>query len=165
MPLFSYEKFGDIEIFFGIKVAWNHERIFLCQHKYALDIISEIELLGAKPSGFPIEQNYHLPLVESVVLANSEKYQRLVERLIYLTLTRPELSYSVHILAQFKHQPKEAHWEATLRMVYYLRGSPRQRILLQAYCDLRLYDYCNSDWGSFPLTQRSLTFYFDTVTH
>ncbi|KAG8472089.1 hypothetical protein CXB51_036063 [Gossypium anomalum] len=142
------------------QVAWNHEEIFFCQRKYALDIISEVGLLGAKSSGFPIEQNHHLALAESVVLVDSEKYQILVGRLIYLTLNRPELSYCVHSLAQFIHQPKEAHWEVALHVVRYLKGSPGQGILLRANCDLRLYGYYDFDWGSCPLTRQSLTGYF-----
>ena len=157
---FHMKDLGTLKYFLGVEVARNQEGIFLCQRKYALDIISEAGLLGAKPSGFPIEQNHHLALAENALLVDSEKYRRLVGRLIYLTLTRPELSYSVHILAQFMHQPREAHWEAALRVVRYLKGSPGQGILLRADSDLRLYAYCDSDWGSCPLTRRSLTGYF-----
>ena len=78
---------GVVKYFLGVEVARNKEGIFLCQHKYALDIISEAKLLGAKPYGFPMEQNHQLTMADGVMLADLEKYQQLIGRLIYLTLT------------------------------------------------------------------------------
>ena len=84
----------------------------------------------------------------------------MVGRLIYLTINRPELSYHVHILAQFMHCPHQDHWEAALRVVCYLKGTPGQGLLLRGDSDLHLYGYCDSDRASCPLTRRSLTGYF-----
>ncbi|GKE13220.1 retrovirus-related pol polyprotein from transposon TNT 1-94 [Tanacetum coccineum] len=91
---------------------------------------------------------------------NPERYRRLVGRLIYLSVTRPKLSYGVHLLAQFMQQPRVAYWEAALRVVRYLKGCPRQGILLHIDNDLQLYGWCDYDWAACPLTRRSLTGYF-----
>ena len=55
------------------------------------------------------------------------------------------------------HAPRVEHWDAALRVVRYLKGSPGQGILLPSNCDLRLTGWCDSDWASCPLTRRSLT--------
>ncbi|XP_057999369.1 uncharacterized mitochondrial protein AtMg00810-like [Hevea brasiliensis] len=151
---------GKLKFFLGIEVARNSNGIFLCQLKYALDVISEVELLGCKPAKTPLAQNHKLALAESDDVDDPAQYRRLVGRLIYLIITQPELSYCVHILAQFIQQPKKAHWEAAARVVHYLKGNPGQGILLHANCDLKLSAYCDSDWASCPLTRRSLTGYF-----
>ncbi|WMV25469.1 hypothetical protein MTR67_018854 [Solanum verrucosum] len=73
--LFTLHKNGTLKYFLGIEVARNAEGIFLYERKYALDIISEVGLLGAKPVNVPMESNYKLALAEGSPLADPEKYQ------------------------------------------------------------------------------------------
>lgn len=154
---FYMKDLGVLKYFLGIEVARNPNGIFLCQRKYSLDIISEVGLLGAKLAPFPIEQNHQLARASGDLLSNPEAYRRLVGRLIYLTVTYPDLAYSVHVLSQFLQAPRREHWEAALHVVRYLKGSPGQGILLQADSCLSLTGWCDSDWAACPLTRRSLT--------
>ncbi|XP_056692467.1 uncharacterized mitochondrial protein AtMg00240-like [Spinacia oleracea] len=86
-----------------------------------------------------------------------EAYRRLVGRLVYLVVTLPDLAYSVYILSQFMQDPRVDHWDATLRVVRYLKGTPGQGILLRADSNLTLQGWCDSDWAVCPITRRSLT--------
>jgi transposase InsO family protein len=154
---FHMKDLGVLKYFLGVEVARGPGGFFLCQRKYALDIISEVGLLGARPASVPLEQNHRLALSTSKVLIDPEPYRRLVGRLIYLCFTRPDLSYSVHVLSQFMQQPREAHWQAALRVVRFLKRSPGQGILLSSKSELRLHGWCDADWAGCPLTRRSLT--------
>ena len=75
-------------------------------------------------------------------------------------MTRPDLTYSVHVLAQFMQTPREDHWHAALRVVRYLKGSPCQGVLLRADDNFQINGWSDSDWASCPLTRRSVTGYF-----
>ncbi|RDX91201.1 Copia protein, partial [Mucuna pruriens] len=57
---------GKFKVFVGLE--W----------KYALDIILETRLLGAKPIGLPLEQNHRLALTNGAILEDLECYHRLV---------------------------------------------------------------------------------------
>ena len=65
---------------------------------------------------FPMEANHKLALADSPFIKDPTRYKRLVGRIIYLTITRPELCCAVHILSQFMQAPKEAHMEAARRV-------------------------------------------------
>ncbi|GAA0173541.1 transmembrane signal receptor [Lithospermum erythrorhizon] len=107
---------GILKYFLGIKVARSGDGLFLCQHKYTLDIISEAGLLGAQPAAFPIEQNHALSLAKEAELADPASYRRLVGGLIYISFTRLDLACTVHILSQFMQIPREEHRDAALRV-------------------------------------------------
>lgn len=155
---FRMKDLGKLKYFLGLEVARNNSGFYLSQRKYALDIITETGLLGAKPSPVPMELNHKLAKAEGP-LANAQQYRRLVGRLIYLTNTRPDLAYAVHILAQFMQKPLLPHWDVALRVVRYLKGSPGQGIFFRADDQLRISAFCDADWSGCPLSRRSLSAY------
>ena len=75
---FHMKDLGELKYFLGIEVARNASGIYLCQRKYALDIITETGQLGAKPAHFPLEQNHKLALSESTILPDPKPYRRLL---------------------------------------------------------------------------------------
>ncbi|XP_019150301.1 PREDICTED: uncharacterized protein LOC109147108 [Ipomoea nil] len=123
---FHMKDFGTLKYFLGLEVARNESGIFLSQRKYAFDILEETGLLGAKPAAVPLEENHRLALANGKEMTDPTSYRKLVGRLIYMTVTRPDICYSVHILAQFMHKPQVPHWEAALRVVRYLKANPGQ---------------------------------------
>ena len=98
--------------------------MFLTQRKYALKIVSESGLLGCKPVSTPTEQNHKLLADKGPLYKDPERFSRVVGHLVYLTITRPALSYAVHVLSQVIHRPREAHWDAEVRVLKYLKGCP-----------------------------------------
>lgn len=87
---FHMKDIGKPKYFLGIEVRRRVEGFMLTQHKYTLDIISDVGLLDIRCS-----------LDLSPFLHDTVKYRRLVGRLIYLSITRQNKSYLVHILSQF----------------------------------------------------------------
>ena len=113
---FHIKDLGALKYFLGIEVVRNSQGLFLCQQKYVLDIISECELLGSKPTDSPMQVNHKLAMAAGAPLSDATRYQRLVGRLIYLTFTCFELSYAVYILCQYMQAPKEDHLDAARRV-------------------------------------------------
>ena len=93
------------------------------------------------------------------LLKDPGHYRKLVGRLIYLTISRPDITYFVHVLSRFMHQPCKLHMEVALRVVRYLKNAPDQGLFFSSNSDFRLLAYCDSDWPGFPITRRSTTGY------
>jgi hypothetical protein len=66
-----------------------------------LEILQDSGLLASKPSKFSMEQNLKLFKDAGSLLTDPTSYRRLIGRLIYLTITRPDLAYVIHTLSQF----------------------------------------------------------------
>ncbi|KAL0322331.1 UNVERIFIED_CONTAM: Retrovirus-related Pol polyprotein from transposon TNT 1-94 [Sesamum calycinum] len=96
---FKLKDLRKLKYFLGIEVARSSKCIILSQQKYALEILEDVGYLGAKPASFPMEQNISLSKFEGDNVDDPSLYQRLVGRLIYLTVTRPNLAYAVHVLS------------------------------------------------------------------
>ena len=92
-----------------------------------------------------METNHKLALANGPTLDDPSRYQRLIGRLIYLTIIRPELCYAVYILSQFMQAPKEEHMEGARCVLRYLKGSPGQGLLVRSDSDLQVYANCYSD--------------------
>lgn len=135
---FSMNDLGVLKYFLGVEVARNPQELFLHQRKYALDIIFESSLFGAKPAILPIEQNNNLGHDTSIYRADLEKYRRLVRRLFYLAVTCLDFSYTDHILSHFLQNPRLEHSDAALHTILYLKGAPGQGILLHFDSELSL---------------------------
>ncbi|XP_074303040.1 uncharacterized protein LOC141637462 [Silene latifolia] len=151
---------GKLKYFLGIEVAHSSKGLFLNQRNYALGIIEETDLEGAKPVHIPMQQHHKHALATGDVLHDIMKYRRLVVRLIYLTITRPDLVYAVHILSQFVNEARKEHWDAALRVVRYIKMNPSKGIVLRKNGNLQLNGYCDSDYASCLLTRKSLSGYF-----
>ncbi|GJY85712.1 ribonuclease H-like domain-containing protein [Tanacetum coccineum] len=101
----------------------------LNQRKYVLDLLSDYGMLACKPARTPMisklsvsnEESESDPLLDNVV-----DYQKLMGKLIYLTNTRPDISYAVHCLSQFMHAPLKSHLkQLLLKINEYLKENSR----------------------------------------
>ncbi|TXG51383.1 hypothetical protein EZV62_023907 [Acer yangbiense] len=155
---FRIKDLGNLRFFLGIEISRSQKGIYISERKYALEIIKDAGLLGAAPMEFPMEKGLKLSN-NGELLKDPSRYRRLVGRLIYLTITRPDITYSVHILSRLMHEPRKPHMEAALRILRYLKNAPGQVILISSHDDLTLRAYCDSDWAGCPITRRSTISY------
>ena len=120
---FEMKDLGNLKYFLGIEVLRSKREISIDQKKYILDLLAENGMLDCKPAENPIVANHRLQTVQDGKLADKEQYQKLVGKLIYLSHTRPDISYDVGVVSRFMHLPQVPHMEAIMRILRYLKGT------------------------------------------
>ena len=113
--------------------------------------------MAAKPVKFRMEQNLKLSKDEGDLLSDSTSYRRLVGRLLYLTITRLDLAFSVQILSQFMDKPRQPHLEATHQVLRYIKQAPAQGLIFSAKSDFHIKAFSDLDWAGCLDTRRSIT--------
>ncbi|XP_047256248.1 uncharacterized mitochondrial protein AtMg00810-like [Capsicum annuum] len=165
---FKMKDLGNLKYFLGIEVLRSTSGMILNQRKYVLELISDTGLSGSKPAITPLESNVRLTSLEydqttgekcDDLLSDASSYQRLVGKLMYATISRPDISFAVHTLSQFMQYPKRSHWEVAFRVVRYLKGSVGQGIWLNTEHSTTLTCWCDLYWATCPNTRRSVTGY------
>lgn len=106
---FRMKDFGNLKYFLGVEFSRSKKGIFMSQRKYTLDILEDTGFLDERPDSFPLEHNLKFTPTNGLILDDPTKYRRLVGRLIYLTITRLDIVYSVRTLSQFMYQSRKSH--------------------------------------------------------
>ncbi|PKU75707.1 putative mitochondrial protein [Dendrobium catenatum] len=83
-------------------------------------------------------------------------YRSITGALQYLTLTRPDISFSVNLLSQNMHEPHPKHFYLLKRLLRYIKGTLNFGLPITK-TDLVLKSFSDADWAGDPLTRKSTT--------
>lgn len=156
---FALKELGAPDYFLGIEVKKiPNGALLLTQSKYIRDLMQRANMQDCKGLATPMLSNQKLNKQGIDTLKKPHQYRSIVGALQYVTLTRPEIAFSVNKLCQFLSCPLESHWRVVKRVIRYLSGTINHGLLLQpASVDNKfsLRFYCDSDWASSPDDRRS----------
>ena len=92
-------------------------------------------------------------------MSNPSLYRRLVGNLVYLTVTRLDISYAIHQVSQYLSAPRSTHYAAVLRILRYLKGTLFHDLFYSAQSPLMLRAFSDTDWAGDPTDRRFTTGY------
>ena len=120
---FDVKQLGPLKYFLGIEFARSSEGILMTQQKYILELLKETKHINCHTNEIPIEANQKLAVLESDPKIELSSYQKLIGKLLYLAYTRPDICYTVNVLSQFMHSPRNSHFQAANRVLRYLKST------------------------------------------
>ena len=150
---------GPLNYFLGLEVSSSADSYYLTQAKYTSDLISRTSITDSKIVDTPIEYNCLLNSHDGESLSDAPLYRQLVGSLIYLTVTRPDISYVVYVVSQFMAAPKSPHYVVVLRILPYLKGTIFDGLHFSSHSSLTPQTYSDADWAGDPTDCRSTTRY------
>ncbi|XP_062112859.1 secreted RxLR effector protein 161-like [Humulus lupulus] len=113
----------------------------------------------ASKTNISCSANAKLCAYEGKDLQDGAMYRQLVGNLIYLTLTRPDISYAVGVASWYMQHPKKPHLEAMRRMLRYVKDTIDYGLFYKKGDEVKIVGYCDADYAGDHDTRRSTTGY------
>lgn len=150
---------GMIKYFLGVEVNRSTRGIFLSQRKYMLDLLIEIGKLEAKPFSVSMIPNSQLTK-DGELFEDPEKYRRLVRKLNYLTVIRPDIAYFISVVSRFMSSLTVHHWAALEQILCYFKGAFGRGILYENHGHTHIECFSYADWAGSKVDRRSILDYY-----
>jgi hypothetical protein len=150
---FEMSMIGELSFFLRLQVKQLKEGTFVCQSKYVRDLLKKFGMKDAKPIKTPMATNGHFDLDEGGKPVDLKLYRSMIGSLLYLTVSRPDILFSVCMCEKFQATHRECHLTVVKHILRYLRFTPNiglwyPRVLI-------LVGYSNSDYASCKVDRKS----------
>jgi histone deacetylase 1/2 len=127
---FALNYFGDLHFFLGIEGKHIKDGLCLNEDKYTIDLLAKVGMTKFTSSPTLLSSSEKLVLDEGTPLGSNDitQYRSIVGALQYLTLTRPDISFSVNKVYQFLHAPTTSYWTVATCILRYIKGTLKDRL-------------------------------------
>jgi len=132
--------------------------LFLNQRKYVVNLLQDAKMLYTKPFVTLLDIKLTLDS-SSEPLASYNHYQKIVGKLIYLTITRPDITFVVNLVSQYIHAPTIQHLSMVNCILQYLKGTIDRGTVMTCNGHTNIMGYFDSNWARNSLNRRSTTRY------
>ena len=153
--LFKLKILSDLKYFLGLEIDCSSEGISLSQRTYALSLLEDTGFLDAKPASVLMDPSLKLTATDGDPVAYPSLYKCMIGRLMYLTISRSDITFAVSKLNQYMSNPRIPHEQALHHLLRYLKSCPDKVLLFHASSSLSLKAFADADWGSCLDTKRS----------
>lgn len=156
---FTIKDLGPLKYFLRLEIARSDHGTMISKTKFINDILFDTGMLQCKPASCPLPKGLHLSSETSAHMIDPDRLKRLIGKLLYVNLTRPDISHVVQYLSQFMSALRQTHWEAAMHVLRYLKAIAKNGLYFSIHSSLQLTPYCDSDWPPCCFSQKSLTGY------
>ena len=143
---FEMTNFILLHSYLGIQVMQEEDGIKMCQTRYAIRILDMFNMSDCNASKTPMECRLKLDRNGEGLEVESTCFRRIIGCLRYLTLTRPDLVYSVSYLSRFMSKSYSNHMTAAKRILRYVKGTINFGLKYKSDEGSDLIGYCDNDY-------------------
>ena len=96
---FEMTDLGHLDYFLGLQVLQSKEGIIISQSKYACDLLHHFHMEDCKLAPSPFQYGVKLSVTCTTPEVEATLYRQLVGKILYLTHTHPNLSFTIGLVA------------------------------------------------------------------
>jgi len=144
---FDMTDLGQMRFFLGIEVIQRSDGIFICQRKYATEVLNRFGIENYNSVCNPILPGQKIGKDENGTKVDATLYNQIVVSLMYLTATRPDLMFVMSLISRFMACPTQQHFATTKRVLRYLKGTVNYGVFYKRGGVSDLIGFTNSDYA------------------
>ncbi|XP_042426028.1 uncharacterized mitochondrial protein AtMg00810-like [Zingiber officinale] len=144
---FDMKKLGELSNFLGLQIENLDKGIYVSQFSYAKRLIEKFGLIDGKKRSTPLDVNTRLHRDEGTCLSDPRPFRTLVGSLIYLTITRPDIAFSVGMVSRYMQEPRKPHFEEAKKILKYVNSTLNLGLLYEKGVEFSLQGFADADFG------------------
>ncbi|KAK6121009.1 hypothetical protein DH2020_045246 [Rehmannia glutinosa] len=119
---FEMSMMGELTFFLGLQVKQLKDGTFISQTKYTRDLMKKFGMEEKSSVKIPMNTSVKMDMDTDGKHVDQTRYRALIGSLLYLTASRPDITFAVGVCARFQSAPKESHMTAAKTILRYLKG-------------------------------------------
>jgi len=152
---FEMSMMGEFTFFLGLQIKKMENGTFISQSKYCKEVLKKFGMDTAKEASTPMGTSCYLDKDESGIEVNQTMYRGIIDSLLYLTTSRPDIVQFVYVCARFQANPKESHLTTVKRILKYLKGIACFGLWYPSGASPSLIGYSDTDYGGCKVDRKS----------
>ncbi|XP_030931041.1 uncharacterized protein LOC115956920 [Quercus lobata] len=108
---------ATLSYFLGLEVISSFDGYYLSLAKHSSNLLSKADITDNKTVSTPFEYNAKLTTLDGEPISDATRYRQLVSSLIYLTVTRPDISDAVSMVSKLMDAPCFVHYATVLQIL------------------------------------------------
>jgi hypothetical protein len=147
MRVFEMTDLGLMTYFLRMEVKQRKNEVFICQKKYAKEILKRFQMEECKATSTPMNQKEKLCKDDDADKIDEGYFRSIIGCLMYFTTTRPDILFVVSLLSRFMHGASELHLRAAKRILRYVRGTVSFGVKYEKCQIFKLHGFLDNDWA------------------
>ncbi|GJT23034.1 retrovirus-related pol polyprotein from transposon TNT 1-94 [Tanacetum coccineum] len=141
-------------------ISQSPRGIFINQSKYALESLRKYGMESSDPMDTPMVEKSKPDEDTQGKAVDPTHYRGIIGTLMYLTASRPNLTFTVCMCARYQAKPTKKHLHAVKRIFKYLRGTINRGLWYPKDSSIALTAYADADHAGCQDTRRSTSRFF-----
>ncbi|KAK6153470.1 hypothetical protein DH2020_013109 [Rehmannia glutinosa] len=152
---FEMSMMGELTFFLGLQVKQLKDGTFISQTKYTRDLMKKFGMEEKSSVKIPMNSSVKMDMDVDGKAVDQTRYRALIGSLLYLTASRPDITFAVGVCARFQFAPKESHMTASKRILRYLKGFQEVNLWYPKEGGFKLEGYSDSDYAGCRVDRNS----------
>lgn len=145
---FEMTNLGHLKFYLGVEFLTLNKGVFMSQHNYTSQIIQQFRKVDCNLISTPSHEGLQLGKEEQLKPIDPMVFKQIVNKLIYLTNTRPNNTYSMSIVSRYMNAPQKLHLEAACHILKYMKSTQNYEVFYQKWDLNTLEGFIDVDWAS-----------------